>query len=87
MDHQRRSADDLLRRVAIDYWTARRGTEAGGTDSDPQRIPVNVYETDEDVVIVHVPLRQVSSSQATHQGHSGHHSTRRGLEGDRSSSR
>jgi HSP20 family protein len=168
VDQQGRSADDLLRRVAIDYWSARRGTEAVGTDSGPQRIPVNVYETDEDVVIVapmpgveaenvdievvgstvtlsaslrgpgqddrryllhewtygsyertitlpvevdaqhanashgngilvlslpkasrtksvHVPLRQVSSSQATHQGHSGHHSRRRGLDGGRGS--
>ena len=29
-----------------------------------------------------VPLRQVTASEATHQGHSGHHTTRQGLEGD-----
>jgi HSP20 family protein len=168
VDRQRRSADDLLRRVAIDYWSARPETEAGGTDSGPQRIPINVYETDEDVVIVapmpgveaenvdievvgatvtlsaslrgpgqddrryllrewtygpyertiplpveidaqhanashsngilvlslpkaartkavHVPLRQVGTAQATHQGHSGHHSSRQGLDSARGS--
>jgi HSP20 family protein len=168
VDQQRGSVDDLLRRVAIDDWSARPGTEAGGTDSGPQRIPVNIYETDEDIVIVapmpgveaenvdievlgstvtlsaslrgpgqedrryllhewtygpyertitlpieidaqhanashgngilvlslpkasrtkavHVPLRQVSSSQATHQGHSGHHSRRQGLDSARGS--
>lgn len=168
MDQTVRSTGDLLRRVAIDYWSAPRGTVAGGTDSGPQRIPVNIYETDEDIVIVapmpgvegenvdievvgstitltaslrgpgqedrhyllrewsygpyertitlpveidaqhanashgngilvlslpkasrtkavHVPLHQISSSQATHQGHSGHHSTRRGLDRTRGS--
>lgn len=31
---------------------------------------------------VRVPLRQVTASDAEHQGHSGHHTTRQGLEGD-----
>lgn len=31
---------------------------------------------------VKVPLRQATSSESTHQGHSGHHTTRQGLEGD-----
>lgn len=31
---------------------------------------------------VKVPLRQVTSSESTHQGHSGHHTTRQGLESD-----
>lgn len=31
---------------------------------------------------VRVPLRQATSAESTHQGHSGHHTTRQGLEGD-----
>lgn len=31
---------------------------------------------------VKVPLRQVTASESTHQGHSGHHTTRQGLERD-----
>jgi HSP20 family protein len=31
---------------------------------------------------VRVPLRQATAAESTHQGHSGHHTTRQGLEGD-----
>jgi HSP20 family protein len=33
---------------------------------------------------VHVPLRQVTSSEAVERGHAGHHTTREGLTGDES---
>ncbi len=163
MDQERNFAGDLLRSVALDYRFAGQGSEGAGGAAHAQRIPVNVYETEEDIVLVapmpgveadnldiqvvgstvrlsaslrgpgqedrryllhewtygpyertitlpvqvdaehanashangilvlslpkaartkavHIPLHQISSSQATHEGHSGHHSSRRGLQ-------
>jgi len=51
MDQQRNSAAELLRRAAVDYWFGQR-EDGGGDDPQAQRIPVNVFETDEDIVLV-----------------------------------
>lgn len=166
MDRERPSAQDVLRRVALERaMTPSPATSRNRGIGHAQAVPVNVYETAEDVVIVvpmpgveaenieievlgsvvhlrasmrgtgqedreylvrewsygpyarsitlpldvdaehanashgngvlvvslpkaqrartvRVPLRQVTASEATHQGHSGHHTTRQGLDHD-----
>lgn len=164
MEGQLNSAADLFRRAALDYWFGSRAETGSPEQPQAQRIPVNVFETEEDIVLVapmpgveaenieievmgttvslraslrgpgqadrryllhewtygpyertvtlpvdvdaqhanashsngilvlslpkaarakavRVPLRQVSSTEASRQGHSGHHSQRRGLSG------
>jgi HSP20 family protein len=50
MNREQTPAEELLRRAALDYWFGR------GTNETPsartQRIPVNVYDTGEDIVLV-----------------------------------
>ena len=165
MERERSTAGELLRRVALDYWFERQANEDDTSEAQAQHVPLNVYETTEDVVLVapmpgveaenidiqvlgstvtlraslrgpgqadrnyllhewtygpyertitlpvevdaqhanashgngvlvlslpkassakavRVPLQQVSPSEARHQGHSGHHTTRQGLEGE-----
>jgi HSP20 family protein len=169
MDRHQTSAEDLLRRLALDYYFGAQD-QAPRPEAQPrtQSVPINVYETDEDIVLVapmpgveadnieiqvlkntvtlraslrgpgqrdreyllhewtygpyertvtlpmevdaehanashgngvlvlslpksnrsrsvRVPLRQVTASEATHRGHSGHHTSRRGLRDDDSS--
>jgi HSP20 family protein len=158
------SAEKLLRQVALDYWFGRQDYTTPDSNSQAQRIPINVYETTEDIVLaapmpgidadnvdievvgstvtlratlrgpgqadrkyllhewtygpyertvilpvevdgehanathgngilvvalpkasraktIRIPLNKAGSEENRHQGHSGHHSTREGLEG------
>jgi HSP20 family protein len=163
--NDRSRSSDVLWRLAGDYYAGRSAEQAGGGQtSQAQHIPINVYETDEDIVLVapmpgveaenidievlgttvtlrsslrgegqrnrrylvhewtygpyersielsvdvdaehanashgngvlvlslpkatrsraiRVPLSQVSAQEARQEGHSGHHTTRHGLEG------
>lgn len=51
MDRERTSAEDLLRRAALDYWFGREGSQASVRNTQAQRIPVNIYDTPDDIVI------------------------------------
>lgn len=52
MDRERTSREDALYRAALDYWSGRRASEPTGLDPQAQRIPINVYDTGEDIVLV-----------------------------------
>lgn len=164
MEGQRNLSADMLRRAALDYWFGSQAESTSPGEPRAQPIPVNVFETEDDLVLVapmpgveaenidiqvvgttvslraslrgpgqadrryilhewtygpyertvtlpvevdaqhanashsngilvlslpkapratavRVPLRQVSSTEASHRGHSGHHSQRQGRSG------
>lgn len=51
MDRERGSAENLLRQVAMDYWFGRQEEMHAEGDTYAQRIPINIYETAEDIVL------------------------------------
>ena len=51
MERERHPAEELLRRVALDYHFGRQGQPSPGEPA-AQTVPLNIYETENDIVIV-----------------------------------
>ena len=52
MERERDAAGNLLRRLAAEYWLGRQEDEGVEGEPQAQHIPINVYETEEDIVLV-----------------------------------
>jgi HSP20 family protein len=75
MDRDRRGGNDLMRRAAMNYYLGRDEDRQPGGERQEQWIPVNVYETEEDVVVV-APMPGVESDNIDIEVH-GHRMTLR----------